>query len=133
MFLATIIFLIIILIGVVYHYETETSMLVKSKAKQEDRYSDMYELYNATTNKNYVLEKNVASLNQKIETLTEINQELISKLNSQKDEQIKVTVTGEDSVVNITDVDGIKTTRRKKRTPGTKRPYYKKKSKPGKE
>ena len=75
----------------------------------------------------FVADKQIISFKEKLETLTEINKDLVSKIS--KDEVIKVTVTGENSSVQITDVDGKAPVKKKRgRKPGYKKPFYKKKS-----
>lgn len=87
--------------------------------------STLSKQYEDIVTKLFVKERELYNMITQKETLSEINKELTKKMN--KDEKIEVTVTGENSEVKIIDVDGTVTTKRG-RKPGSKKPYYKKKS-----
>lgn len=82
--------------------------------------------YEVLATKFFVKERELFNMTTQKETLSAINKELTKKIN--KDEKIEVTVTGENSEVKIIDVDGNATVKKRGRKPGSKKPFYKKKS-----
>jgi ribosomal protein L25 (general stress protein Ctc) len=84
--------------------------------------------YRSAENKVLIKTQEIATLKAKLEALESVNTSLVKEVS--KDEDIKVTVNGANSKVNIQDVDGKTTVVRKKRgrKPGFKRGPYKKKS-----
>jgi hypothetical protein len=82
--------------------------------------------YEEIVTKLFVKERELFNMTTQKETLSAINKELTKKMN--KDEKIEVTITGENSEVKIIDVDGAVTTKKRGRKPGSKKPFYKKKS-----
>ena len=84
--------------------------------------------YRSAENKVLIKNQEIATLKAKLEALESVNTSLVKEVS--KDEDIKVTVNGANSKVNIQDVDGKTTVVRKKRgrKPGFKRGPYKKKS-----
>ena len=88
--------------------------------------STLSKQYEDIATKLFVKERELYNMTTQKETLSAINKELTKKMN--KDEKIEVTVTGENSEVKIIDVDGVVTTKKRGRKPGSKKPFYKKKS-----
>jgi hypothetical protein len=84
--------------------------------------------YRSAENKVLIKTQEIATLKAKLEALESVNTSLVKEVS--KDEDIKVTVNGANSRVNIQDVDGKTTVIKKKRgrKPGFKRGPYKKKS-----
>lgn len=84
--------------------------------------------YRSAENKVLIKSQEIATLKAKLDALESVNTSLVKEVS--KDEDIKVTVNGANSRVNIQDVDGKTTVIKKKRgrKPGFKRGPYKKKS-----